>query len=189
MLERAKFSEEELVLSLKNRHESAFDYLYDHYSGALYGTILGIIKNTEQSCDLLQEAFIKIWRQIDTYDSTKGRLFTWMINIARHIAIDLLRSKEFKNNAKNQPISNFVYDTVTDTKPSEDYIGLHQVVSQLKLEFRILIEFAYFKGYTHEEIATELNLPVGTVKTRLRAALVQLRKIMKLIIILLLLWI
>jgi RNA polymerase sigma factor (sigma-70 family) len=189
MLERAKYSEEELILSLQNRRESAFDYLYDHYSGALYGTILSMIKDTELANDLLQEVFIKIWKQIDSYDPTKGRLFTWMVNIARHGAIDFLRSKEFKNNAKNQPLSNFVYDTVSDTKPSEDYIGLHQIVNQLKEEFRTLIEYAYFKGYTHEEIAGELNLPIGTVKTRLRAALVQLRKLMKLIIALLLLWI
>lgn len=189
MLERAKYSEEELVLSLQNRRESAFNYLYDHYSSALYGTILAMIKDTELANDLLQEAFVKIWRQIDSYDSTKGRLFTWMINIARHGAIDFLRSKEFKNNSKNQPLSNFVCETVTDTKPSEDYIGLHQIVNQLKAEFRILIDYAYFRGYTHEEMAAELKIPIGTIKTRLRAALVQMRKLMKLLITLLLLWI
>ncbi|HEX8460116.1 MAG TPA: sigma factor, partial [Segetibacter sp.] len=83
MLNGITYQESELVTLLKQRDESAFNYLYDHYSGSLYSIILNIVPDRELANDLLQEIFVKIWRQIETYDSSKGRLFTWMLNIAR----------------------------------------------------------------------------------------------------------
>ena len=81
---------------LKQRQETAFSYLYDHYSGSLYAVILNIVPDRELANDLLQEVFIKIWKQIDSYDQTKGRLFTWMLNIARNASIDVVRSKNYQ---------------------------------------------------------------------------------------------
>ncbi|GAA4442096.1 ECF RNA polymerase sigma factor SigK [Ravibacter arvi] len=189
MSQKVVYSEEELVLLLRERRETAFDYLYGHYSGALYGVILAIVRDREHASDLLQDAFVKIWRQIHTYDSSKGRLFTWMLNITRNGAIDFLRSKEFRTNIQNQELTEFVSNSVADDPTREDYIGLRALTGTLKEEFRILIEYAYFQGYTQEETAAKLNMPVGTVKTRLRAALQQLRMLMKLLITILLSWI
>ena len=91
-----KYSEEELVNLLKQNNKAAFSYLYDHYSGALFGIILKIVNQDEETSeDVLQDVFIKIWKKIATYDSTKGTLFTWMLNIARNTAIDKVRT--FKN--------------------------------------------------------------------------------------------
>lgn len=184
-----KYSEEELLLLLNTKQEVAFEYLYDHYSGALYGVLNNILRNDDEATDLLQDVFVKIWRRIDTYESTKGRLFTWMINIARNAAIDFLRSREYKNTSQNQELTESVYNSVVDATAHEDYIGIEALVNSLKEEFRVLIKLAYYRGYTHEEIAKELDLPVGTVKTRLRAAIQQLRKLMLMILIILLLWI
>ncbi len=82
---------------LKQHQEPAFNYLYDHYSASLYSVILNIVPDKELANDVLQEVFLKIWRQIDTYDTTKGRLFTWMLNVARNASIDIIRSKNFQN--------------------------------------------------------------------------------------------
>jgi RNA polymerase sigma-70 factor (ECF subfamily) len=131
----------------------------------------------ELANDVLQEVFVNIWRKIDQYDTGKGRLFTWMLNIARNAAIDTLRSKGYQNSRKNQSIPDNV-DTVQAggiSLPGVDTIGLRKVLEKLKDEQRVLIELAYFKGYTHEEIAEMEKIPLGTVKTRIRNALIQLR--------------
>jgi len=170
------------VLALKERNDQAFGFLYDNYAGALYSIIKQIITdNPEIASDVLQEVFINIWRKIATYDQTKGRLFTWMLNIARNAAIDTLRSKSYQNSQKNQELPENVYKAVTDqiTQQNVDNIGLKKVLEKLKPEHRILVELSYFKGFTHEEIAEMMSIPLGTVKTRIRNALLQLREYLK----------
>ena len=127
--------------------------------------------------DVLQEVFINIWRKIESYDPVKGRLFTWMLNIARNASIDVLRSKAYQNNRNNQEISESFSTGYVTMKVDE--IGLKKVLEQLKSEHRVLIELAYFKGYTHEEISEIEDIPLGTVKTRIRNALLQLREQLK----------
>ena len=166
---------------LKNRDNRAFDYLYNNYSGALYSIVLQILKDNELANDVLQEVFVNIWRKIEIYDPSRGRLFTWMLNIARNASIDTLRSKGYQNTRKNQSIP----DNVDLERPGQstqlnvDNIGLRKMLEKLRDEYRVLIELAYFKGYTHEEIAEIENIPLGTVKTRIRNALIQLRGIIK----------
>lgn len=174
------YTEKELIALLKQRDEKAFSYLYDNYSGALYGIILQILENTELANDVLQEVFINIWRKIDTYDPAKGRLYTWMLNISRNASIDQLRSKNYQNSQKNQSIPENV-DALggSSIQMSIDSIGLKKMLEKLKMEQRVLIELAYFKGYTHEEIAEMEDIPLGTVKTRIRNALIQLRTLLQ----------
>jgi RNA polymerase sigma factor (sigma-70 family) len=169
------YTEQELVELLKQRDNKAFNYLYEHYSGALYGVIMPIVTEAEVANDVLQEVFLNIWRKIESYDPAKGRLFTWMLNIARNAAIDMLRSKNFQNTRKNQPLSDNVNWSTTAQAQNIDNIGLRKMVGKLKDEQRTLVELAYFRGYTHEEIAAMEGIPLGTVKTRIRAALLQLR--------------
>jgi RNA polymerase sigma factor (sigma-70 family) len=173
------YTEQELVLALKQRNDQAFGFLYDNYGGALYSIIKQIITdNNELANDVLQEVFINIWRKIETYDPTKGRLFTWMLNIARNASIDTLRSKSYQNAQKNQELADNVYKGIANqtTQQNVDNIGLKKVLEKLKPEHRILVELAYFKGFTHEEIAEIMTIPLGTVKTRIRNALIQLRE-------------
>jgi RNA polymerase sigma-70 factor (ECF subfamily) len=172
-------TEQELVLALKQRDNQAFSILYDNYAGALYSIIKQIITdNAELAGDVLQEVFINIYRKIDTYDQTKGRLFTWMLNIARNASIDTLRSKSYQNSQKNQELPENVYKGAASqsTLLNVDNIGLRKVLEKLKPEHRVLVELAYFKGFTHEEIAEMMSIPLGTVKTRIRNALLQLRE-------------
>jgi len=174
-----KYTESELVTLLKERQQNAFGYLYDNYSGSLYSVILSIITDRDLASDVLQEVFVKIWRQIETYDATKGRLFTWMMNITRNASIDTLRSKGYQNNQQNRELTDAVYESVGSVSTNTDKIGLRQLVYKLKQEYRVLVELAYFQGYTQEEISKIMDIPLGTVKTRLRSALIQLRELVK----------
>ena len=174
-----KYTETELIALLKERQQSAFGYLYDNYSGSLYSVILSIINDRELANDVLQEVFVKIWRQIETYDATKGRLFTWMMNITRNASIDTLRSKGFQNNLQNRELTDTVYDSIGSLSTNIDKIGLRKLVYKLKQDYKVLVELAYFQGYTQDEISKILGIPLGTVKTRLRTALIQLREIVK----------
>jgi RNA polymerase sigma-70 factor (ECF subfamily) len=168
------YDERELVTALRRKDDQAFGYLYDHYAGALYSVIKQIVVDGEVSNDVLQETFVNIWRKIDLYDESKGRLFTWMLNIARNAAIDKTRSKGFQQNSKLQSIvdSDGIYASV---KPGVDDYGLKKVLLKLRDEQRLLIDLSYFQGYTHDQIAKALDIPLGTVKTRIRSALTQLR--------------
>lgn len=175
-------SESILIEKLIQRDQQAFQWLYDQYSPALYGVVLRIVRDDEQAADLLQDIFIKIWKNLDAYDATKGRLFTWMLNVARNTAIDSLRSRkthpfaEIRTDEENVHIVDREHNT---EQPKIEHIGLKEVVDQLRPERKELIDLVYFGGYTHEEAAEKLNLPLGTVKTRVRAALQELKQLFK----------
>lgn len=162
---------------MQQRNEKAFGYLYDNYSGALFGIVNGIIPDKDTASDVLQNVFVNIWRKIDLYDASKGRLFTWMLNIARNAAIDELRSKGYRDTQKNIsfPDSAEQAGTGVITDPITADVGLKKVLMKLKTDLRVLIDMSYFQGFTHEEISKALNIPLGTVKTRIRTALIQLR--------------
>jgi len=173
--------EQELVASLKSGDQKAMAILYDNYSAALLGVIYRIIDDREAAEDILQEVFVKIWKSIASYDNTKGKLFTWLINIARNAAIDSTRAKNYNVKKQIQSIDNSVrsvnrqYNVTTQI----DHIGLKAIVEKLRPEYRVLVDKLYFEGYTQEEAAEELDIPLGTVKTRIRAAINQLREVMK----------
>ena len=162
---------------MRKKDEEAFGYLYEHYSGALYGVIKQIIGEFELSNDVLQETFVNIWRRIESYDENKGRLFTWMLNIARNAAIDKTRSKGFQQSQRQMPLDGDVIQP--SVRPEIDDYGLKKMIFKLKDEQRLLIDLSYFQGFTHEQIATALHIPLGTVKTRIRSALTQLRTLMQ----------
>jgi RNA polymerase sigma factor (sigma-70 family) len=176
---QANISEQELVARLQRNDRVAYEYLYDHYSAALYGVVHRIVLSDETANDVLQDAFVKIWNGIASYDAKKGKLFTWMLNICRNMAIDKTRSKDFNNNRKNQSTENVVNKIIRlkadDLKP--EHIGLAELVEKLDPNEKFLVDLMYFKGYTQSEIAEEFNIPLGTVKTRLRSATMNLRKV------------
>jgi len=175
-----KYTEDELVLMLRNKDQQAFSYLYDNYSAILNGTIYRMVEDSGLAEDILQEAFIKIWNNFSSYDSSKGRLFTWMLNITRNLTIDTLRSKGYKKQHLISADENFVNNFAENNRMVEKYdtIGLKKQLELLKPELKNIIELAYFKGYTQEEISKETQWPLGTVKTRMRTAILELRKIL-----------
>jgi len=165
---------------LKNKEQSALDYLYDHYSGAIYSVVFRILKDEETAEEVLQDVFLKIWDKIDSYDSGKGKLFTWMLNIARNQAIDRTRSRESSQRKKTDDIDYLVnkIDSQENSHLSVDAIGLKEVLLKLPEDQRFIINQLYLQGYTQSEVAEEFDIPLGTVKTRLRLAMNELRSIL-----------
>jgi len=179
--ETIKYSEEELIQLLKSADQSAFSYLYDHYSGALYGVIFKIIGERALAEDILQEAFVKIWSNSSSYDSSKGRLFTWMLNITRNLTIDTLRSKSYKKQSKIHGSENAVNYAGNNVNENEkfDAMGIRKQTLLLKEDQKQIIDMAYFDGFTQEEISKKLGIPLGTVKTRMRTAISVLKKLVQ----------
>lgn len=174
----ATYNEEELVLLLKQQSREAFNYLYKQYAGVLYGVINKVVYDEQTAQDVLQDVFVKIWNNIDSYDSGKGRIYTWMINISRNAAIDKLRSKGEIMKAKIQTGEDVVnnLERGMKTEQATDTIGLRKMVGNLKPEYEKIVHLAYFNGYTLNEISKILEIPLGTVKTRMRHAIQQLRE-------------
>ena len=152
---------------MKARDQSALEYLYDHYSAALYGVIFRVVKKEAVAEEVLQDVFVRIWDRFSSYDPLKGKLFTWMLNIARNQAIDKTRSREISKEQKTGGIENVVsrIDNETYVEQPIEGLGVRDVLK----------EQLYFQGYTQSELAEEFNIPLGTVKTRLRLAMQQLR--------------
>ncbi|UJP66811.1 RNA polymerase sigma factor [Mongoliitalea daihaiensis] len=170
--------EKELIAGLRAKDRKTVDYLYDNYSRALFTVISRIITDQEIAEEVFHDAFIKITKKIDSYDESKGRLYTWMANICRNSAIDRTRSKEFSQDSKTNTIDDYVYglEGSSGTEEFTDGLGVKELMENLNLEQRFVIECMYFKGYTHSEISEEFDIPLGTVKSRIRAALVVLKK-------------
>ena len=181
MNNKITYSEQELVALLQQRSDHSFSYLYENYSGALLGVVGAIVPDQEVARDVLQEVFINIWRKIESYDPTKGRLFTWMMNVARNAAIDKIRSRGYQDSLKNRSIPDSVDINTAGaiTGPQINDVGLKKILTQLKDEHRVLIDLSYYQGYTHEEISKALKIPLGTVKTRIRSALIHLRTMIR----------
>ncbi len=173
----ANIQEEVLISLLKSKDKAAFSRLYDDYSPTLYGILLRILKSEPLAEDVLQESFLKIWMNIENFDRSKGTLFSWMLNIARNGAIDVLRSKSFKQESKNQSLDISVGMVVDrETEERAETIGVANLLETLIPEQRAVMDLLYFKGYTHVEAAKELSIPLGTLKTRARLAIQNLRR-------------
>ena len=151
------------------------------YSKSLFSVINVLVKNREEAEDVLQEVFVKIWKNIDSYHESKGRFYTWILNIARNTSIDKLRSKNFNNSQKNLSTDNFVnhFEDSSKLVDTMDTIGLQEFVKRLKPKCIQIIDLLFFKGYTQQEASDELAIPLGTVKTQNRNCINDLRNYLK----------
>src|SRR5215216_3746011 len=126
-------SQDELLVLIYRKDEKAFTHLYDMYAKSLFSVISVLIKNTEEAEDVLQEVFVKIWKNLDSYNESKGRFYTWILNIARNTSIDKLRSKNFNNSQKNLSTDNFVNLLEDSNKLTNkvDGIGMQEFIKRL----------------------------------------------------------
>lgn len=177
-LYKLKLTEQELVERLKYKDKTAFSALYDSYSDALYGIIMKIVRTDPPAEDVLQESFLKIWNRIDSYSSEKGTIFTWMLNISRNAGIDAIRSESYGKSAaaygideKSKSVDFFHHENY-----KVEHIGVRQIVEKLKPQHKEIIDLIYFNGYTQAEVAAYLKMPLGTVKTRVKLAMMHLRE-------------
>ncbi|MEP2239254.1 MAG: sigma-70 family RNA polymerase sigma factor [Maribacter sp.] len=170
---------DQLVDQFKKKDPSAFEKLYGMYSDNICGVINTIVKNDARSQEICQDVFIKIWNNCHSYNSSKGRFFTWVLNIARNAAIDEIRSRSYKNEKKNLSADYFVnilQNRQEEETTNVDTKGVRTLVKNLKEKCVQIIELLYFRGYTQKDAAEELEIPIGTVKTRNRSCISQLRE-------------
>ncbi len=174
-MKAASHNDQDLIERIRKADSAAFELLYDKYAGAINGILFKILKDEETAADILQDAFVKVWTHINDYKAEKGSIFTWILNIARNKAIDKLRSKSTTSEIRNTVSNvNFKADNYEE-KMQTDTIGIKDLLDKLKPEHKELMLLAYFGGFTQEEISENLNLPLGTVKTRMRTALQELK--------------
>jgi RNA polymerase sigma factor (sigma-70 family) len=160
---------------LKQKNAHALAQLYDAYGATLYGVVLRIVYSKEIAEQVIQDTFVKIWQNSASYDASKGRLYTWMLNIARNTAIDVTRTSHFIN-GKNTDNIDALTCSINAECLNPDTIGLREIVKTMDEKYTVLIDLIYFNQYTHIEAAEATGLPLGTVKTRVRYALLELRK-------------
>lgn len=130
--EKKHRDESAFVALLKSKKKEGMEQLYDRYSESLFGIIYSVVRDLKIAEDILQDTFVKIWQNIDSYDSSKGRLFTWMLNVARNGAIDYTRSKQHKNSFKVQSIDNSLNDPADiNNEIKEDSIGMVKLVNEV----------------------------------------------------------
>lgn len=169
---------DQIIKLLAQKDKRAISILYDQYGPALYGIILKIVKKEAIAQDVLQDSFIKIWKNGPMYNSQKGTLFTWMLNIARNTAIDKTRSKHYRVNDFIEEVSHEHGNSLEwSFAPKPEHIGLKKIINNLDEKYRLIIELIYFRGLSQQEVHEQLNIPLGTVKSRLRIGLRELRKV------------
>lgn len=166
-----------LVKQFQAKDVKAYEKLYNMYCDSISGVVNTIVKNDDVAQEITQDVFIKAWNKSDTYSSKKGRFFTWILNIARNAAIDYTRSKKYKQSKQNLNSDFFVdiLETSQSLDNSTDAIGIKEFVKKLGDKCKSVIELLYFKGFTQKEASEELDMPIGTVKTRNRNCITELR--------------
>ncbi|MCF8243655.1 MAG: sigma-70 family RNA polymerase sigma factor [Saprospiraceae bacterium] len=170
--------ESEIITALKVGDKNALGIVYDRYGAVLFGVVLRIVQSPEVAEEVVQDAFVKIFRNINSFDENKGRFYTWALNLARNTAIDATSSSDFRNRQKTDQFDFVVYShTHPATSSSVGTIGLLEVMNKVEEKHRTVIDLAYFQGHTQSEIEQEMNIPIGTVNTRLRLAVKELRKV------------
>jgi RNA polymerase sigma-70 factor (ECF subfamily) len=178
---RAQDDDVALLKAIAARNEAALAAVYDRYRAILFGLLMRILNNREEAEDVLQEVFLQVWHKAKDFDENRGRPFTWLVTLARSRGIDRLRTLAARARAVEagtKEISEEISDAATDAFKSEQRGLVTQALSQLPDEQKRPIMLAYFEGLTQSEIATRLGAPLGTVKTRMRTGLTNLRDLL-----------
>ena len=168
--------EKEIVSLLERGDKKAITILYENYADALYGVIKKIITDDDTAQDVLQESFVKIWRYSKKYDSSKAKLFTWLYRIAYNTAIDKVRSQKNKDGKEVQIENSNVYKISAD-ELNQDVMDIQKHLNSLDEKYQIVINALFFEGMTQQEASEELDIPLGTIKSRLKIGLRELKKI------------
>ena len=174
----------ELGRRMSNGDEDAFATFYDRFAPGLFSLIYGILRDQKESEDVLQEAFVQMWKRIATYDARRSSLFTWAVMISRHKAIDRLRTRQ-RQSRLNEAVAGET-DAVPASGPadraddalarSDERERVRAALAQLSEGQREAIDLAFFGGLTQTQISDRLGTPLGTVKARIRRGLLALRE-------------
>lgn len=170
---------ERLVAGLRRRDERALSELYDRYGQTVYAIALRVTGDAGAAEEISLDAFWQLWQQADRFDATQGSLLNWLLTIARSRAIDRARAR----GARKRTMAEDLTDLSRVHPPAEEIAELHQrrtlvrqAMETLSPDQRTALSLAYYEGLSHSQIATRLQEPLGTVKTRIRQAMSVLRR-------------
>jgi RNA polymerase sigma-70 factor, ECF subfamily len=164
-----------MVTALKAGDQSAVAQLYDRYSSVVYAVALRVLGDTAAAEDILQEVFLQLWRNPGAFDAARGSLGSWLAVITRNRAIDLIRKRRPETDIEDVIVS-VAPDLAGDADRSRAADKIRGVLGAMPPPQRSALEMAYFQGMSHSEIASKTGEPLGTIKTRIRAGLITLRK-------------
>jgi len=165
-----------LIAAVRSGDENAMAALYDRYSGIVYSVALRVLGDTGAAEDVIQEVFMQLWRNAGVFDSSRGNLGAWLAVISRNRAIDSLRKRRPGTDVEDVIVS-VEPDMSGDAERSRAMEKVRSALGAMPAAQRSALEMAYFEGLSHSEIATKTGEPLGTVKTRIRAGLLALRKV------------
>lgn len=178
----------DIMARIKARDSAALSELYDHYNRLLFGLILSILKKREEAEDILQEVFTTIWEKAEQFDLDRGTVYTWIVSLTRNKSIDRLRSKVYKEQKKQStsldnedvfyPLYSDEQDPLEQTILTDRAKRVHNALDQISDKQRKVLQVAYFNGMSQSEIAEEFDIPLGTVKTRMRDGMIKLRELL-----------
>lgn len=169
-------TDSDIYQGILKRDELSVIRLYDRYDRILYGACYQILQSEEWAKDAVQEALVKIWERIDQYSPAKGKFFTWIYTLTRNTATDIRRSASFSNQAKNQTFDTPIHGQKGGVEENSVDPGLWKVFESLEDKYKGVLELVVIKGYTHQEASEILNIPLGTIKSRIRIGLNNLRE-------------
>lgn len=170
-----------LLIRCSRGDPRAFEDLYRQSSAKLYAICLAMLRKEELAEDVLQDAFVKIWRRSGSFDPAKGSAMTWMTSIVRNRALDLLRSAHVKighvtDEYQDEDFASEAHNPALATEFDAPTRAVEECLDRLKAQQRQCIMMAYYYGHTHDELSTLMQTPLGTVKAWIRRGLEKLRE-------------
>ena len=185
---KSKETDELLISLITNGDEQALALLYERKCRLVYSLVHSLVNDISDAEEITQEVFLKVWSKADSFESAKGSVVSWIVTITRRKAIDRLKSKSFKKRSKEVVFSaedidnnpDRIYGSRNDnTVMSEEVKIVNNALNKLDESQRQVIQLSYYEGLSHSRIADQLNTPLGTVKSRIRNAVIQLRQYLK----------
>ena len=164
-----------ILTRIGQRDENAMEEIFRRYSGLVYSVALRVLRDSGQAEDVLQEVFLQLWRKPAAFVQNRGSLGAWLVVIARNRAIDVLRRRKPSDSVDDVVLASTV-NVADEAERNTMMEKVRRVIADLPMEQRKSLELAYFEGLSHTEIASRTGDPLGTVKTRIRQALISLRK-------------
>jgi RNA polymerase sigma-70 factor, ECF subfamily len=164
-----------LLERVRQGDQSAMAEIFDRYGRAVYSVALKILKDTGHAEDVMQEIFFQVWRNSDSFVQGRGSLGAWLVVVARNRSIDLLRRRKPTDSVDDVVLAANV-NLASEAEHNALLEKVQQVMKDLPAEQQKSMELAFFEGLSHSEIAEKTGDPLGTVKTRIRLALITLRK-------------
>jgi RNA polymerase sigma factor (sigma-70 family) len=172
-------SDADLYEQIRSKNKEALEVLYDRYERILFSFLFKMTEDHGLAEEAMQEVFLKIWKGTGEYDESKGKFTSWLFTMARNSAIDIIRKKKAKQSVPLDEIELLVSEDKSVEEKAEwheEKARVQEAISQLSDEQSGMIQLMYFKGYTQQKISEDYDIPLGTVKSRIRLALKNLKK-------------